>query len=94
MPAERLPPAQPTYVLRGHAAQVHALHFTHDNSRLFTGDADGWIVLWNLAYKRPAAVWKAHENAVLGIASWGADRTITYDLEYICRHLSIAKCSP
>ena len=78
MPAERLPPAQPIYVLRGHIAQVHALHFTHDNSRLLTGDADGWVVSWSLAYKRPVAVWKAHGNAVLGIAGWGGERIITY----------------
>ena len=74
MPGQRLPPAQPVYVLRGHDTQVHALHFTQDNSRLLTGDADGWVVSWSLAYKRPVAVWKAHGGAVLGIASWGGER--------------------
>ena len=74
---QSLPPAQPAFILRGHSAQVHALHFTQDNSRLLTGDADGWIVSWNLAYKRPVAAWKAHENAILGLGSWGPDRIIT-----------------
>jgi len=78
MSSQLLPPAQPAFVLRGHSAQIHALHFTSGNSRLLTGDADGWAVSWNLAYKRPVAVWRAHENAILGLGSWGRDRIITY----------------
>lgn len=78
MAAKPLPPAQPAFVLRGHSAQVHALHFTPRNTRLLTGDADGWIVSWSLTSKRPVAVWKAHNNAVLGLGSWGEDRIITW----------------
>ncbi|KAL8901096.1 MAG: hypothetical protein Q9207_005368 [Kuettlingeria erythrocarpa] len=73
-----LPPPQPSFVLRGHSVQVHAVHFIQGNSRLLTADADGWLVSWNLSYKRPVAVWKAHETAVLGIRSWGLDRIITH----------------
>lgn len=40
----RQPPAQPTYVLRGHSAQIHAVHFSRQNSRLISADADGWVV--------------------------------------------------
>lgn len=68
-----LPPAQPAYVLRGHTAQIHCVHFLRQNLRLLTGDADGWVVLWNLAIKRPVAVWKAHEGSVLGLGSWGVN---------------------
>lgn len=68
-----LPPAQPDYVLRGHTAQIHCVQFLRRNLRLLTGDADGWVVLWNLAIKRPVAVWKAHEGSVLGLGSWGAE---------------------
>ena len=78
MTAELLPPAQPAFVLRGHSAQIHALHFTPGNTRLLTADADGWTVSWNLAFKRPVAVWKAHKTAILGIGSWSSDRIITY----------------
>ncbi|MCJ1472445.1 ASTRA complex subunit [Lambiella insularis] len=78
MPTEALPPPQPVYVLRGHTSQIHALCFAHSNSRLFTGDADGWVVCWSLAYKRPTVVWKAHESPILGLAVWGADRLITH----------------
>ena len=74
---QSLPPAQPAFILRGHTAQIHALHFTHGNSRLLTGDADGWVISWNLAYKRAVASWRAHESAVLGLGSWGHDRIIT-----------------
>ncbi|MCJ1245444.1 ASTRA complex subunit [Trapelia coarctata] len=78
MTAERRPPAQPAYVLRGHTSQVHAVCFAHGNSRLLTGDADGWLICWSLAYKRPTVAWKAHENTLLGLAVWGADRVITH----------------
>jgi len=66
-----LPPAQPDYVLRGHTAQIHCVHFLRQNLRLLTGDADGWVILWHLAIKRPLAVWKAHGGSVLGLGSWG-----------------------
>ncbi|KAI4170494.1 MAG: hypothetical protein LQ348_007097 [Seirophora lacunosa] len=78
MSSEPLPPLQPVFVLRGHSVHVHAVHFTSGNTRLLTGDADGWVVSWNLAFKRPVAVWKAHETALLGIGSWGHDRIITH----------------
>lgn len=77
MSGELLPPAQPAFILRGHSAQIHALHFTEGNTRLLTADADGWIVSWNLSFKRPVAVWKAHGNAILGVGTWGSDRVIT-----------------
>ncbi|MCJ1416126.1 ASTRA complex subunit [Xylographa parallela] len=78
MPPERLPPVQPAYVLRGHTSQIHALCFAHNNSRLFTGDAQGWVVSWSLAYKRPTVVWRPHDSTVLGLSVWGTDRVITH----------------
>lgn len=77
MTTELLPPAQPAFILRGHSAQIHAVHFTDGNTRLLTADAEGWIVSWNLAFKRPVAVWKAHDNAILSVGSWSSDRIIT-----------------
>ncbi|GLB02756.1 ASTRA complex subunit [Aspergillus tubingensis] len=63
----RQPPATPTYILRGHAAAIHALQIFHQNIRLVSGDADGWIVVWDLVSKRPRATWKAHDGAVLEV---------------------------
>ena len=74
-----LPPPQPSYIFRGHASAVHAVRFSPFNHRLLTGDADGWVVSWSLATKRPEASWRAHSNAVLGLAWWDADTVITYD---------------
>lgn len=71
-----LPPAQPSYVLRGHTAQIHAVAFIRANTRLVTGDAEGWLVVWSLATKRATAVWKAHEGSIVGIAEWGPERLI------------------
>lgn len=78
MTTELLPPAQPAFILRGHSAQIHALHFTHGNTRLLTADAEGWTISWNLAFKRPVAVWKAHDSAILAVGSWSSDRIITH----------------
>lgn len=72
-----LPPPQPAYVLRGHNAQIHSVCFLRHNTRLLTGDAQGWLILWNLVTKRPVAVWRAHEAAVLSLSSWGEDKIIT-----------------
>lgn len=73
-----LPPAQPSYILRGHTAQLHSVRFLRSNLRLLTGDADGWVGLWNLPIKRPVAVWRPHTATVLGLASWGQDRIVTW----------------
>ncbi len=71
------PSPQPAYVLRGHTAAIHALEFLHGNTRLLSGDADGWVVLWDMPTRRPAAVWRAHQNAILGLAGWEHDKIIT-----------------
>lgn len=65
------PPLQPTYILRGHAAPLHTVHFLAP-TRLATADADGWLIIWDLASKRPIAVWRAHDGAaVLAVGNWG-----------------------
>ncbi|KAE8350418.1 WD repeat protein [Aspergillus coremiiformis] len=61
------PPASPTYILRGHAAPIHALHIFHQNLRIISGDAEGWTIVWDLVSKRPVAVWKAHHGAILEV---------------------------
>lgn len=71
------PPAQPTYIFRGHTSQVHALHFFRQNTRLLSGDADGWVVLWDMVIRRPTAVWKAHEKSILTLDHWGDERILT-----------------
>lgn len=70
----------PKAILRGHKAQIHAATFVRQNERLATGDAEGWVVLWDLTIMRPRAVWRAHENAILGMKGWGRDKIITYVL--------------
>ncbi|XPS99793.1 Astra associated protein 1 Asa1 [Ascochyta lentis] len=82
MAAERqsstLSPAQPSYILRGHASQIHSVQFVRHNARLITGDADGWVIYWKLETKRALAVWKAHDSAILGTAEWGHDKILTH----------------
>lgn len=79
-------PAQPVYVLRGHSAQIHALLFTRGNERLVTADADGWVVMWNVATRRPVSVWKAHEGAVMNVAEWGG-RLLTFVFPLLGLHV-------
>ena len=71
------PPAQPKSILRGHKGQVHSATFLRSNQRLASGDADGFVVLWDLTIMRPRAVWRPHQGAILGIAGWGDDKIIT-----------------
>ncbi|KAI0456438.1 WD repeat-containing protein [Xylaria acuta] len=69
--------AQPKSILRGHGAQVHVATFIRHNERLASGDADGFVVLWDLTIMRPRAVWRAHAGAILGISGWGDDKIVT-----------------
>ncbi|KAI2619159.1 WD40 repeat-like protein [Hypoxylon sp. NC1633] len=71
-------PVQPKSVLRGHLTQVHTTNFIRSNQRLASGDADGFVILWDLTIMRPRAVWRAHASAILGIADWGDDKIITH----------------
>ncbi|DAA72929.1 TPA_exp: Uncharacterized protein A8136_4854 [Trichophyton benhamiae CBS 112371] len=66
-PSQKHPPATPTYVLRGHASPIHSLNFYGSNSRLISGDADGWVVVWDVTSKRAVATWKAHEGSILAV---------------------------
>ncbi|KAL7937362.1 WD40-repeat-containing domain protein [Trichoderma chlorosporum] len=72
----------PKAILRGHKAQIHATTFVRHDERLATGDAEGWVVLWDLTIMRPRAVWRAHENAILGIKGWGRDKIITHGRDH------------
>jgi WD40 repeat protein len=72
-----LPPPQPSYIFRGHTSQIHSVQIVRQNTRLVTGDADGWVVCWKLESKRPVAVWRAHDASILGTAEWGSDKVIT-----------------
>src|SRR5437667_472114 len=87
---ENLPP-KPTYVFRGHVAEITALQFIRRNTRLVSGyptlaiqtflmhrDSDGWTVVWDMTSRRPATVWKAHDASLLTIRAWGCDKLITY----------------
>jgi WD40 repeat protein len=67
----------PKNILRGHKAQIHAAVFLRNNERLATGDAEGFVVLWDLTIMRPRAVWQPHEKAILGITGWGQTKVIT-----------------
>jgi hypothetical protein len=46
-------------------------------SRLLTGDADGWVILWHTTSKRAVVVWRAHNHSILGFAAWAQDKIIT-----------------
>ncbi|KAF2739015.1 WD40 repeat-like protein [Polyplosphaeria fusca] len=52
---------QPSFVLRGHATQIHSVQFVRQNTRLLTGDGDGYVVCWKLESKRPVALRIADE---------------------------------
>ncbi|KAI7357636.1 WD40 repeat-like protein [Hortaea werneckii] len=72
------PPLQPSYILRGHTAQVHSVLFLRENLQLLSGDADGWVVLWDVPIKRPVVAWRAHKSTILGLGSWGEGKIITH----------------
>ncbi|KAK5078200.1 Astra associated protein 1 Asa1 [Lithohypha guttulata] len=78
-------PPTPAYIFRGHQAAIHALHFFASNRYFISGDSDGWIVVWRLITKRPAAVWKAHDGGVMGIKDWQGSSIITHGRDHKLR---------
>lgn len=62
---------QKKFSLRGHKAPVSIL-CSHNDS-LISADSHGWVVWWNVATKRPIALWQAHSGQVLTVKStpWG-----------------------
>lgn len=70
-------PAAPVYILRGHGSAIHALNICHQNLRLISGDANGWIIIWDLVTKRPVAAWKAHAGAVLEVRGFNIGSGVT-----------------
>jgi WD40 repeat protein len=69
--------ATPIYILRGHASPIHALHIYSQNLRLVSGDANGWVVVWDLVTKRPVTAWKAHEGAILEARGFNIGEGVT-----------------
>ncbi|EXJ94275.1 hypothetical protein A1O1_02668 [Capronia coronata CBS 617.96] len=78
-------PAVPKYILRGHDAAIHALHFYSGNAFLASGDSDGWLVIWSLTTKRPVAVWKGHDGGVMAIQHWTTERLVSHGRDHKLR---------
>ncbi|EKM58244.1 uncharacterized protein PHACADRAFT_182611 [Phanerochaete carnosa HHB-10118-sp] len=78
MPSSALPPpSAPTHLIRAHLTAANALHFSSDNERLYSGDAEGNVIITSTRSLRPLANWRAHTNSVLGIEEW-EDNIITH----------------
>ncbi|KIJ67111.1 hypothetical protein HYDPIDRAFT_109119 [Hydnomerulius pinastri MD-312] len=64
-------PPSPLHVLRTHIEPVSALFISHDNERIFSGDAKGRVVVTSTRSLRAIANWAAHTDALLGIEEVG-----------------------
>lgn len=45
---------------------------------LCSGDADGWVAITDLASRRALAVWRAHDDGILGVEQLAGRRIITF----------------
>ncbi|KAK2460896.1 hypothetical protein APHAL10511_007366 [Amanita phalloides] len=69
-----LQPPPPTHILRSHSSPISALYISDDNERVYSGDAQGVIVITSSQTLRPIAKWEAHKERILGVEEW--DRVI------------------
>ena len=76
MPVPPCIPTAPRYILRGHKEPVHTVQLFSNNLRLVSGDADGWVIVWDMTLKRPHVVWKAHEGALLEVKAYQIDTVV------------------
>jgi hypothetical protein len=72
-----LPAPSPTHLLRSHRHPVASLFVSADNERLYSGDADGLVVVTSTRSIRALASWNAHSDGILGIEEW-EDSVITF----------------
>lgn len=41
-----------------------------------SGDADGFVILWDIVSKRARVVWRAHQKSILALGAWGDDKVL------------------
>ncbi len=70
------PPSAPKHLIRSHAAAVSVVHISDDNERIYSGDANGNVVITSTRSLRAVASWKAHTDGLLGVQEW-EERVIT-----------------
>ncbi|KAJ1487232.1 WD40-repeat-containing domain protein [Baffinella frigidus] len=76
--AERRPPPEPSFVLRGHDAVVHCVAFSPpETGLLLAADDLGKVVAWNLDTRREAWSVDASGGAVLAVRTLSEDRFLT-----------------
>jgi WD40 repeat protein len=81
------PVLRPTYILQGHGGSaVHSVRFWRQNSRILTGDSEGYIILWKSYSRRPVSVWRAHKGCILNIDTWNDDKILSF-----VRHSNLLK---
>ncbi|KAH7915635.1 WD40-repeat-containing domain protein [Hygrophoropsis aurantiaca] len=71
------PSPSPIHLLRSHSALVNTLFLSHDNERIYSGDANGRVVITSTRSLRAIATWNAHTDTLLGIEEWD-DSIITH----------------
>ncbi|KAI1797265.1 WD-40 repeat-containing protein [Ganoderma leucocontextum] len=64
------PPPTPKHLIRSHNSQVNVVCFSGDNERIYSGDADGTVVVTSTRSLRASATWKAHTDGLLGLQEW------------------------
>ena len=64
------PPPTPKHLLRSHGAPVSVVWISDDNERIYSGDAEGTVVITSTRSLRAIAHWKAHTDGLLGVQEW------------------------
>ncbi len=62
--------------LTGHTALVQAVEFSHDGTRLASGDADGTIIVWDIATGSQVESLSGHTDSVRALAFDPDDDTL------------------
>ncbi|SCV73326.1 BQ2448_7252 [Microbotryum intermedium] len=83
-------PPSPVYILRGHTAQISCVKFSHDGTALYSGDVEGWVIVWELSSFRPQLVWKPHVAGILTIEEFDAG-LLTHGRDNKIHHFQLPK---
>ena len=78
MNATNLPTPIPFATLRGHIVPVNTIDFSNENNhRLYSGDLEGNVFVWDVLLLKKIEDWKAHEATVLTVQSISAQKVVT-----------------
>ncbi|KAK9479021.1 WD40 repeat-like protein [Lipomyces japonicus] len=64
--------------LRAHNSPITSVAFHADNTRLVSGDEEGWVIQWSIITRRPMSIFRPHRGVILALHWLKDDLLLTH----------------